>query len=70
MSSFKNWVRENWALAYFLGVQAIVLVGSLIWVISISISALTEKPSEDKAIHAEQKAVPEADQNMIAKVKK
>lgn len=70
MSSIKNWVRENWALAYFLAVQAIVLVGSLIWVISITISSLTDQPSEDKSIHAEQQAVPEADQKLIAKVKK
>jgi hypothetical protein len=70
MSSFKNWARENWALAYFLGVQAIVLIGSLIWVVSITISSLTEKPSEEKAIHAEQKAVPEVDQKLIAKTKK
>lgn len=46
MRSFLSWVSKNGALSFLLGVQALALVGGLIWAISLNFEDKKPTPIE------------------------
>lgn len=33
-----NWIKNNWALIFFLGLETLILLGALVWLVYISFS--------------------------------